>query len=401
MLNKLFNTGRFAIIASMLVVFGACNKLYEPVPSTPYSEGDVANTIFKRLAANSNYSVFTAALVRTGISAELDVANARFTVFAPDNTALATAGITSTTVPLIPLADLTAVLNYHIIPAESIAAAQIPEAFPNTDRKSKLNITTTAFVPSIPTTSIPIKMSIFPSRRGIAAWVNNIPVVSADFITGSNGVVHRVAAVVAPPSRVLLDTIARDPDFAYLVAAIVRADSGLVTTASPSLQFALAQPFANLTVFAPTNTAFQTLLTGAITQALIRQGLDAGTALTQATALASTPAVFSNPALFGVLTAQAVRGIVVYHVMGQRAFSVNFGSTVANYPTLLNGAVSTHPGLAISSTLSSGLGVGISVKGVINATPATAAPASVTNPLIDRIAVNGNFFKINQVLLPL
>ena len=134
---------------------------------------------------------------------------------------------------------------------------------------------------------------------------------------------------------------------------------------------------------------------------MIRQGLDAGTALTQATALASTPAVFSNPALFGVLTAQAVRGIVVYHVMGQRAFSVNFGSTVANYPTLLNGAVSTHPGLAISSTLSSGLGVGISVKGVINATPATAAPASVTNPLIDRIAVNGNFFKINQVLLPL
>ena len=204
MLNKLFNTGRFAIIASMLVVFGACNKLYEPVPSTPYSEGDVANTIFKRLAANSNYSVFTAALVRTGISAELDVANARFTVFAPDNTALATAGITSTTVPLIPLADLTAVLNYHIIPAESIAAAQIPEAFPNTDRKSKLNITTTAFVPSIPTTSIPIKMSIFPSRRGIAAWVNNIPVVSADFITGSNGVVHRVAAVVAPPSRLSL-----------------------------------------------------------------------------------------------------------------------------------------------------------------------------------------------------
>jgi hypothetical protein len=118
------------------------------------------------------------------------------------------------------------------------------------------------------------------------------------------------------------------------------------------------------------------------------------------TALVGSPTVFSNPALYGVLTAQVVRGIVVYHVMGQRAFSVNFGSTAANYPTLLNSAVPTHPGLAISSTLSSGLGVGLSVKGAANATAATAAAASGTNPLVDRIAVNGNFFKINQVLLP-
>ena len=400
MLNKFLKTSRFTILASSLVVLGACNKLYEPVPYTAYSPGDVANTVYKKLAANTNYSVFTTALVRTGISAELDVANAKFTVFAPDNTALAAAGINATTVAAIPLADLTAVINYHVIPAESIAAAQIPDAFPNAEKKSKLNITTTAFVPTIPTTSIPIKMSIFPSRRGTAAWANNIPVAAADIMTGSNGVVHRVAAVVAPPSRVLLDTIARDPDYAYLVAAVVRADSGLATNASPSLQYALAQPFANLTVFAPTNAAFQALLTGAITQALILQGVDPVVAQTQAAALASTPAVFSNPALYGVLTAQVVRGIVAYHVLGQRAFSVNFGSTAANYPTLLNGSIPTHPGLAISSTLSSGLGVGLSVKAVGNATAATAAPASGSNPLVDRVAVNGNFFKINQVLMP-
>jgi uncharacterized surface protein with fasciclin (FAS1) repeats len=424
MLNKFLKTSRFTILASSLVVLGACNKLYEPVPYTAYSEGDVANTVYKKLAANTNYSVFTTALVRTGISAELDVANAKFTVFAPDNTALAAAGITSTTVSAIPLADLTAVINYHVIPAESIVAAQIPEAFPNAEKKSKLNIATTAFVPTIPTTSIPIKMSIFPSRRGTAAWANNIPVVAADIMTGSNGVVHRVAAVVAPPSRVLLDTIARDPDFAYLVAAIVRADSGLATNASPSLQYALAQPFANLTVFAPTNAAFQATLYAqaypivygqqykAVYDAQIAGGADATTAAAAAkayadanapaatTALVGSPTVFSNPALYGVLTAQVVRGIVVYHVMGQRAFSVNFGSTAANYPTLLNSAVPTHPGLAISSTLSSGLGVGLSVKGAANATAATAAAASGTNPLVDRIAVNGNFFKINQVLLP-
>jgi uncharacterized surface protein with fasciclin (FAS1) repeats len=231
-------------------------------------------------------------------------------------------------------------------------------------------------------------------------------------MTGSNGVVHRVAAVVAPPSRVLLDTIARDPDFAYLVAAIVRADSGLATNASPSLQYALAQPFANLTVFAPTNAAFQATLYAqaypivygqqykAVYDAQIAGGADATTAAAAAKAYADANAPAATTALYGVLTAQVVRGIVVYHVMGQRAFSVNFGSTAANYPTLLNSAVPTHPGLAISSTLSSGLGVGLSVKGAANATAATAAAASGTNPLVDRIAVNGNFFKINQVLLP-
>lgn len=264
MLNKFLKTSRFTILASSLVVLGACNKLYEPVPYTEYSAGDVANTVYKKLAANTNYSVFTTALVRTGISAELDVANAKFTVFAPDNTALAAAGINATTVAAIPLADLTAVINYHVIPAEGIVAAQIPDAFPNAEKKSKLNITTTAFVPSIPTTSIPIKMSIFPSRRGTAAWANNIPVAAADIMTGSNGVVHRVGAVVAPPSRVLLDTISRDAEFSYLVAAIVRADSGLATNASPSLQYALAQPFANLTVFAPTNAAFSALPAGTV-----------------------------------------------------------------------------------------------------------------------------------------
>ncbi|RXK61837.1 hypothetical protein ESA94_02140 [Lacibacter luteus] len=424
MLNKFLKTSRLTVIAASLATLGACNKLYEPVPYTAYSEGDVANTVYKKLAANTNYSVFVAALVRTGISAELDVANAKFTVFAPDNTAMATAGITSTTVAAIPLADLTAAINYHIIPAENILFAQIPEAFPNVEKKSKLNITTTAFIASIPTTAIPIKMSIFPSKRGTTAWANNIPVVSADIMTGSNGVVHRVAAVVAPPTRVLLDTLSRDTDFSYFMAAVVRADSGLVTTASPSLQYALGQPFANLTVFAPTNAAFQAVLYAkaypivwgqmykAVYDAQIAGGADAATADAAAkayadanapaatTALVGSPTVFSNAALYGVLTAQVVRGIVVYHFMGQRAYSVNFGSTAANYPTLLNSAIPSHPGLAISSTLSSGLGVGLSVKGAANATAATAAPASASIPLVDRNAVNGNFFKINQVLLP-
>ena len=397
MSNIILNATRLSIVTIAVMLVGACNKLNEPVPYTPYSEGDLANTLAKKIAANSNYSIFNAALVRAGLHTTLDVANANFTVFAPDNTAMTASGLSLTVVNALPLATLTSLLDYHIIPGERIAAAQIPETFPNVEKKSKLDITTTAFVPSIPTTTIPIKMSIFPSRRGSAAWANNVPVTSADVITGSNGVIHRVATAVAPPTRVLLDTIARDPDFSYLVAAIVRADSGLVTTASPSFQFALAQPFANLTVFAPTNAAFQALVFGLVYQAVFAATNDAGIATAQANA-----AVAAGPAFLSTnnVTTALVRGIIAYHLMGTRVFSVNFGATAANFPTLVNGSVPSHPGVAVSSTLVNGLGVGLSVRGVGNTAAATAAGASPTVPLVDRMAVNGNFFKINQVLLP-
>lgn len=381
-----------------IVVLASCNKIYEPIPGTPYSEGDVANTLAKKIAATSTYSIFTAALNRTGLYSVLDQANASFTVFAPNDAAFTASGLSLAVVNAMPLAQLTAAIQHHIIPNEKISAALIASTVPNTEKKSALNITTVAFVASIPTTAIPIKMSVFPSKRATGAWLNNIPIVATDVISGSNGVVHTMAAVVAPPTRVLWDTLSRDPEYAYFVAAVQRADSGYAATSSSNLQnAALSQPFASLTVFAPTNTAFQTLLTGAITQALVLQGVPLATAQAQATALASSPNVFSNPALYPVLTAQLVRGIVVYHIMGQRFFSVNFSSTAANYPTLLNGAIPTHPGLSISSTLVSNFGAALSVKGAANA---TAASATATAAGVDRPAVNGNLYKINQVLMP-
>ena len=83
---------RLLLIASGLMMATACNKIYEPVAYTPYSEGDVANTLAKKIAANSNYSIFNTALTRAGLNATLDVANAKFTVFVPDNTAMTASG---------------------------------------------------------------------------------------------------------------------------------------------------------------------------------------------------------------------------------------------------------------------------------------------------------------------
>ena len=395
----IFNTikGSSLLLVTALMLF-SCNKVYEPIEGTTVPVRDAATTLTKRLAANSSYSILNTALTRTGLNAVLDNPNANFTVFAPSNAAFAASGIDLATVNALPVATLTSILLYHVIPNEDIRAASIPTSFPNALKGSGLNIATTNLVPGLNSTAIPIKMSIFPSRRTAGAWANNIPVIAPDAIVGSNGVAHGVAAVIAPPSQLLIQALAADPDFTYLVAAVARADSGLASTSTARIQYALSEPLASLTVFAPTNQAFRDLLIPAITQVLVSQGVDPVVAQAQATALAGSPSVFSNPALFPVLTAQFVRGVLAYHVVGQRAFAVNFPTTAASFPTLLNGVIPTHPGVAVNASFTGPLATGLSVKGVGNPTAATAA--ALPTGFVDRTTVNGVFYKINQVLLP-
>jgi hypothetical protein len=126
------------------------------------------------------------------------------------------------------------------------------------------------------------------------------------------------------------------------------------------------------------------------------------TAAATATALASTPGVFSNPALYSSLTAQTVKGIVVYHILGSRAFTVNFPTTPTSVPTLLNSAVPAHPGVSITATFT-GLSVSAAtVKGAANPTASnllinpTPAPAGTS----DQHYLNGVLHKIDQVLRP-
>jgi uncharacterized surface protein with fasciclin (FAS1) repeats len=389
------------LLGSALILF-SCNKVYDPIPGTTAPVRNPATTLAKQIAANTSYSILNTALTRTGLNVVLDNPNSNFTVFAPSNTAFAASGIDLAAVNAMPVAQLSAVLLYHVIPNEVIASSSISTSFPNMLRASALTIGTNNLVTGLNSTAIPFKNSIFPSSRTAGAWVNNIPVIAPDAIVGSNGVAHGVAAVVAPPSQLLVQALAADPDFTYLMAAAARADSGQAVTNNPAtdtrIQFALSFPLASLTVFAPTNQAFQNLLIPAITQALVRQGLDLATAQTQATALASSPAVFSNAALFPVLTAQFVRGILAYHVLGQRAFAANFPTTAASFPTLLNGVITNHPGVAVNASFTGPIATGLSVKGVGNATAATSAP--LPTGFVDRTAVNGVFYKINQVLLP-
>jgi uncharacterized surface protein with fasciclin (FAS1) repeats len=378
-------------VALCTTVVLSCNKDIEaPVPN-PTPAVPSGSTIADIVNTNPNYTLLRHAITRAnnaGINAALANRTGIYTVFAPDDAAFGRLGITSTAIidALFTPATLVQILNYHIIPGQAYTSAVIPTSFPNIQLP-------TAFIIPAPNTNPLVRFSSFPAKRGTAAWVNNAPVAAAD-IPAANGVIHSIAIPLLPPSRVLLDTIARDPDFTYLVAAVQRADSGLAANSTSRLQYALSEPLANLTVFAPTNAAFQALIFGLVYQQVFALTGDAAIATAQANA-----AVAAGPAFLGTnnVTTQLVRGIVAYHVLGQRAFNVNFATTATNYPTLLNGSLPTHPGVSVTATITSGFGAGLSVKGVANATAATAAGTAAG---FDRAAINGVFYKINQVLLP-
>jgi uncharacterized surface protein with fasciclin (FAS1) repeats len=195
----------------------------------------------------------------------------------------------------------------------------------------------------------------------------------------SNGIIHHTAAVSTPPSIYLWNKIDTDPNLALLRAAILRADAD--PSAPGALQSALLNIGANLTVFAPDTTAFKNVLSF----------LSGG-------AIPAVAPVSTFSAFIATLPITTVKGIVVYHVLGKRAFSVNLPTTSTNVPTLLNGAAPTHPGVSVMATFVNVPGFGLvtataTVKGIANATPSTISSK-------DNHYLNGVLHVINQVLLP-
>ena len=415
------------LLATSALFFTACNKLeLEPTPAEPAAP--VTGTTIAAMLDDPSFSLLKAAVVRVGLASTLADTSLRFTVFAPDDSAIMKSlGVPSIAVAAgylasLPDASVAGLVSYHIIP-QSVKTSSIPQAFPNFGYPTILN-------PSIGTPDYNpfVRLSNYPSKRGSIVWVNNIPVIAPD-IAAANGTVHKIARVLFPPSRYLCNKIDTDTSLSFLKAAILRADSGTVIDPAVLntniLQSVLSKFGPDLTVFAPTNAAFRTVLYAQsypliyqqiynITyQAAIGAGAPPALAATIATdtatvkapptttALTSTPAFFQNPLFYGALPAQSVKGIVVYHVLGKRAFGVNFPATATSFPTLLNGVVASHPGVSITATFTGPSVTGLTVKGVRN-----AAANVLINPLPDPLGTsdqnfaNGNLHKIDQVLLP-
>lgn len=390
-----------------MLLIASCNKPLEE--ATPIIYPPVNNdsmTIADLISSDTSYSFFAAAAKKVGQLAQLGADNTEFTVFLPNNNAFRASGIPSVAVVnSLPAQTLAGIVGYAVIPGRQFLSSGISTSFPNEQLPTSITIGT------LPGTPIPLNLTTFPSVSSTGFYDNNIPVVKSD-LKVKNGVVHLVAGIVAAPSQVLKTAIYNNPDLAYFKAAIARADSGQVGL--NRIDSLLGYAVTNMTVLAPDNQAFQTLLFGIIYSSLLQQGMSAANASQTATLLSSSPTVFSNPLLFGSLPATTVRGILVYHFLATpdantgayepnvRVFSNNFSSIPSFYKTLLNSAIPQHPGIMVNATFSGPFVSNLTFTGLGTFPPGGAPFSGATANAVsmDNNAVNGVYYVIDKVLLP-
>ncbi|MEO9145354.1 MAG: fasciclin domain-containing protein [Ginsengibacter sp.] len=298
---------------SVLFMFVSCKKKNDPV--------QVPGTITAIVSNSPDFTFLKAAVVKAGLAATLD-GKSPFTVFAPTNDAFMASGITMATINQLSPDALKGVLLYHTVSGKAMAK-DLPSG-PNA------NIGTVS------------GKDVFVTKNDKGVFVNGVTVTKAD-IMATNGVIHAISRVLMPPAGNIVETASANPDFTFLVAAVVRASQGNTNVASV---LSGAGPF---TLFAPTNDAFK------------------------AAGFATMDAI--NNADPNTLTT-----ILTYHVIEGRVFSSDL--TNAAMPKTVNGG-----------TVTINLTNGATVKGNSNTTA-----SKITST--DLVTTNGVIHTIDQVLLP-
>ena len=417
----------FSVILLMLVLV-SCNKQVEQ-----FTEGNSLPSSAPRLDQlihdNPDDSLYYRMILTAGLTSYLTNPAQHYTLFVTNNAGVKntisalTRGAISANAPdsifsrfiskiyptLFPYPDSGAnsaiykyrmLIKYNTIPQE-VRLANVSNIFPNFIYPSVINPsdTTITLIGQI------VRLANYPTTRN-GGWLNNVPITSWDQIA-SNGVIHHTASIVVPSQGYLWDRISSDRDLEYLKAAILKADEGV--SVDSTLQNYLSAFGPDFTVFAPTDSAFKASLTLLIAQGLIAQGFPQQLAVVTATGLASTPSVFSNPLLSGTLTPQNVKGILVYHILGNRAFTNNFPTVETAYPTLFNLApgFENHAGLKLNCNFGADpvlpyqIVTSATVTDVLNNTANLIINPQPFSGTSDQTYSNGILHKIDKVLLPL
>lgn len=396
--NKLRAFYLVAISGSLLL--SACNKDLEqfaPIAKPVYPTG---SGIAAALAANPNYSMYSALITRAGMTATLNDTTKTFTLFATDNNGMkifvnaASQGAVPLNAPdatflgfisgSLPAASAAGIVQYNTI-GQKLLSGSISTAFPNFPYVTQIILD-----PNQPF----VRMPIFPVRGTPYSYVNNLPLIATD-MAAANGIIHTAFSIAAPPTRVLKDTINRTANLSIFSAAILRGDSGQVGL--NRFDSLLNYGVTNMTVLAPTDTAFKTLINAL-----------SGGAVPLNAPTATFIGFLNNPL---AVTAATVRGILAYHILasgtgtavipGIRVFSNNITAAPMFIKTLVNSSISVHPGVMAQATYT-GPAVTTLKFSSYGTFPPAGTPFSYTATVVgmDRLAVNGVFHVIDKVLLP-
>ncbi len=237
----------------MLLTFSSCKK--DEAEESP-------KTITNIVTENSNYSILESAVVKADLGSTLNGAGP-FTVFAPDDAAFNSSGITGSVIQSLTADQLKDILLYHTL-GSKVMAANVP-AGPNAA------VTTSG------------GETVYVTKNNNGVFVNGWKVKTAD-IAADNGVIHSIEHVLMPPMGNIVEVAQSNDEFSYLVAAVLRASQGNTNVA------AVLTSDGPFTVFAPTNQAF----------------IDAG---------------FPTIASIESADPNTLASILTYHVLDSRAFS--------------------------------------------------------------------------------
>jgi transforming growth factor-beta-induced protein len=278
-----------------------------------------SNTITEIASRTSNLSTLYSALEASGLDAALD-GTGPFTVFAPSNDAFAKLDPATLNTIISTPSLLTSLLQYHVVSGEVFSGD----------------------LSNGPVQTLLSGQSVDVSLAGGGVTLNGSSNVTDADIDASNGVIHIIDEVLIPEdffAQTIVQIAAANPDtFSTLVAALSKPElSDLLAAAN--------DPTSDLTVFAPTNDAFDATLA-----ALGKESIDD-------------------------IPVELLREIVTYHILGTAVFS-NQLTDGAEVATLLP-----------DETVTVDLTDGVKING-----------ASVIEADIQ--AVNGVIHAVNGVLLP-
>jgi uncharacterized surface protein with fasciclin (FAS1) repeats len=293
-----------------LFFFTACNE----------EEKNDLKSITDTVVESADFTLLEAAVVRAGLADALRQGS--LTVFAPTDAAFRAAGFADVAaIQNTPVATLKAVLEYHVL-GSRVASTAIQ----NGDNQANRMLS---------------NLDAFITKNAGGVSINGARVTTPD-LGAANGVIHVIDAVIMPPAANVVDIAKGNANLTFLVAAVERAGSavaGALTAPGP------------ITVFAPTNAAFQ------------QAGFN-----TIESVRAANPADLAK--------------ILTYHVVPARAFATNLSN---------NSELATAQGQKLKVGINGAI---VSITGAANGT--NASRVAIANIK----ATNGVIHVIDRVLLP-
>lgn len=294
----------------------------------PPSMQPIVGTIVAPAFFNRNFTTLIAAVKAASPAVLQTLLNGEAkTLFAPTNDAFTAAGITE----LPDQETLDAVLTYHVIMGE-IMSSDIAAGSSSAETMNGM---------------------VYISKGENGVYLNGSSMVVTPDIEGSNGVVHVIDRTLMPPMQTIAEIVSgyasatEGAEFTQLLAALQRTsgegDNDLLNAVSSD---------GNLTVFAPTDAAFQELYA-----ALEVSGIDE-------------------------IPLNTLVAVLKHHVVGARVFSTD----------LMSGEVATLNGNIM-------VDLGVSPPAVTGGSGGDNVAALQTS-LLDIHATNGVVHVIDKVLLP-